>query len=178
MKISSLLHGFNIDWEEKKRAVQRKTAGDAYKKHANYTDASKKQVVRVLENLLSGKTEKDLREADVAVQEGFLQTSIATKGRLEVNEVMQQAQVQQTDNAYEKDKAISFAERDLAYDSPERFPNDVKRNSQKQIIFGKEVEDLLFQRTYNKAVEKYTSHIAMVKAGYIPFVAPVFSQSA
>lgn len=178
MKISSLLHGFNIDWEEKKRAVQRKTAGEAYKKHAKYTDASKKQVLRVLENLLSGKTEKDLREADVAEREEFLQTSIATKRHLEANEKKQLAQVQQTDNAYKKDKTVPFTEVDLASDIPKRFQNDVTRNSQEQIIFGKELENLLFQRTYNKAVEKYSSHIAMVKGGYNPFIEPNFSQSA
>ena len=66
MKISTLLRSYNPDLEERKRALQRKEAGDVYKKHAKYADANKNPMLQALENLLSGKTEKELHEADAA----------------------------------------------------------------------------------------------------------------
>lgn len=68
MKISTLLHGYNPDLEERKRAAQRKEVGDVYKKHAKYADANKNPMLQALENLLSGKTEKELHEADAAAR--------------------------------------------------------------------------------------------------------------
>lgn len=68
MKISTLLHGYNPDLEERKRAAQRKEVGDVYKKHAKYADANKNPILQALENLLSGKTEKELHEADAAAR--------------------------------------------------------------------------------------------------------------
>lgn len=68
MKISSLLYPFSPDFEERKRSIQRKEVGDVYKKHAKYANASKNPMLEALENLLSGKTEKDLHEADAAAR--------------------------------------------------------------------------------------------------------------
>ena len=68
MKISSLMRPFSPGFEERKRSLQRKEVGDVYKKHAKYADASKNPMLQALENLLSGKTEKDLHEADAATR--------------------------------------------------------------------------------------------------------------
>lgn len=68
MKISSLLHRANPEFEYKKRALQRKEVGEAYKKNAKYADPTKNPMLQALENLLSGKTEKDLHEADTAAR--------------------------------------------------------------------------------------------------------------
>ncbi|MEK4423939.1 putative metalloprotease CJM1_0395 family protein [Solibacillus sp. FSL K6-1523] len=270
MKISSLLHGFNPDLEERKRTVQRKTVGDAYKKHAKYTDASKNPMLQALENLLSGKTEKDLHKADAAARKDTPQSVLKEKLPPEVNkeinhlkqtereviahenahkaagagvtggisythtkgpddqryitggEVLIQmpsasesdstisllekvrqaalaaaepsaqdlrvaasasAQIQlvragENGKTLEEEELAPFAEEDFAYEVPERFISDFARDPQEGTVFGKELENLLYQRTYNKAVEKYSSHINMVKMGYNPFIEPTFSQSA
>lgn len=79
MKISGLLHGYNPDLEERKRSVQRKEVGNVYKKHAKYADASKNPMLQALENLLSGKTEKDLHEADAAARKDAQPTATEAK---------------------------------------------------------------------------------------------------
>ena len=56
MKIAQLMTGTNLDLENRKRAIQRREMGDIYKKNAQY-QAKKNPMLKVLENLLSGKTE-------------------------------------------------------------------------------------------------------------------------
>lgn len=65
MKIAQLMTGTNLDLENRRRAIQRREMGDVYKKNAQY-QAKKNPMLEVLENLLSGKTEKDLHAADQA----------------------------------------------------------------------------------------------------------------
>ncbi|MEG0386327.1 MAG: putative metalloprotease CJM1_0395 family protein [Solibacillus sp.] len=270
MKISSLLHGFNPELEERKRAVQRKTVGDAYKKHAKYTNASKNPMLQALENLLSGKTEKDLHKADVAVRkdspQSAVESNVQPEVKKEINQLkqtereviahetahkaagagvtggisythttgpddqsyitggevsiqmpsagesdstisvlekvrqaalapaepsaqdlrvaasasaqIQQVRAQENGEVFEEEEFAPFVEEDFAFEVPARFQSDFARDPQERTIFGKELENLLFQRTYNKAVEKYSSHINMVKSGYNPFIEPTFSQSA
>ena len=68
MKISSLLHRSNPELDYKKRALQRKEVGEVYKKNAKYADPSKNPLLQALEDLLSGKTEKEIHEADTAAR--------------------------------------------------------------------------------------------------------------
>lgn len=63
MKIAQLMIGSSTDYESRKRVQQRKEMGEAYKKAAQY-QSPKNPMIEVLENLLSGKTEKDLHAAD------------------------------------------------------------------------------------------------------------------
>lgn len=69
MKIASLIHHVGADFEDRKRALQRKEMGEAYKKNAKYVDANKNPMLKAPENLLSGKTEKDLHAADIEAKE-------------------------------------------------------------------------------------------------------------
>ena len=97
MKISTLLHGYNPDLEERKRAAQRKEVGDVYKKHAKYANASKNPMLQALENLLSGKTEKELHEADAAARKDARPVE-AKQEYLEHPEVKKEiSQLQQTE---------------------------------------------------------------------------------
>lgn len=68
MKIAQLMTGSNVDLENRKRAMQRREMGEAYKKTQQYQSA-KNPLLEALENLLSGKTEKDLHVADRVNQE-------------------------------------------------------------------------------------------------------------
>lgn len=74
MKIAQLVIGTNQNLENRKRVLQRREAGDAYKKNAQY-QAKKNPMLEVLENLLSGKTEKDLHAAEQAKREFGTTTS-------------------------------------------------------------------------------------------------------
>lgn len=91
MKISSLLYSSSPILEERKRSIQRKEVGDVYKKHAKYADVSKNPMLQAFENLLSGKTEKDLHEADAATpKDSQLQLSVEANGQPEVKSEMEQ----------------------------------------------------------------------------------------
>lgn len=277
MKISSLLHRYNPELEETKRSLQRKEVGEAYKKHAKYADASKNPILQALENLLSGKTEKDLHEADIAARkESQPSTGEAKEKFLEQPEVKKEIEqlkqieeeviihenahkaagagvtgavtyshttgpddqryinggevsIQMPSGGGEPDETIAllekvrqaalapsqpspqdlrvaasasaqinqvraekngesieesqeqqapYADADLSFTMPERFEKDFARNPQDQTVFGQDLEKLLFQRTFNKATEKYSSHVAMVNNGYRSGNEPIFSQIA
>lgn len=277
MKISSLLHRYNPELEERKRSLQRKEVGEAYKKHAKYADASKNPILQALESLLSGKTEKDLHEADIAARkESQPSTGEAKEKFLEQPEVKKEIEqlkqieeeviihenahkaagagvtgavtyshttgpddqryinggevsIQMPSGGGEPDETIAllekvrqaalapsqpspqdlrvaasasaqinqvraekngesieesqeqqapYADADLSFTMPERFEKDFARNPQDQTVFGQDLEKLLFQRTFNKATEKYSSHVAMVNNGYRSGNEPIFSQIA
>lgn len=276
MKISGLLHGYNPDLEERKRSVQRKEVGNVYKKHAKYADASKNPMLQALENLLSGKTEKDLHEADAAARKDAQPTAIEAKeeqlARPEVKKEISQlkqseqeviahenahksagagvtgavtythttgpddqryinggevaiqmpattgesdetiallervrqaalapaepssqdlrvaasasAQIQQVradkygEVVEEQDETVPFADEDFTFDIPDKFQKDFARNPEEQTIFGQDLEKLLFQRTFNNASQKYSSHMAMVNNGYRSVTEPTFTQVA
>lgn len=65
MKIAQLRTSTSTDFENRKRAIQRKEMGEAYKKTAQY-QSTKNPMLEVLENLLSGKADKELHAADQA----------------------------------------------------------------------------------------------------------------
>lgn len=158
MKISSLVHGSNPALEERKRSLQRKEASEIYKKHAKYTDASKNPLLEALEHLLFGKTEKELQNTDAANLKDLEQPFDEIKEQLK--------------------EAAPFVNEDLSFTMPEKFQKDFARNPDEQTVFGVHLEKLLFQRSFNTATQKYTSHIAMVNNGYRSVDEPVFSRIA
>ncbi|MEK4228250.1 putative metalloprotease CJM1_0395 family protein [Solibacillus sp. FSL H8-0538] len=276
MKIASLIHHVGADFEDRKRALQRKEMGEAYKKNAKYVDANKNPMLKALENLLSGKTEKDLHAADIEAKEQSAQELAGNdkQQQLELLEVKKEIQLlKQTEQnviAHEQahkaagggvtgaisyshttgpdeqryivagevsidvpsrsttDETIAilekvkqaalapaqpspqdlrvaasaaaqilqtkselsgelveqleevepFVDESLQVSIPERFQNEFQRNAQEETIFGKDLESLLFKRTFNKAIAKYATHIEMVKNGYRMFDEPKFSQTA
>ena len=62
MRIASLMQGTGADFEQRRKMLVRKEMDQAYKKHAKYTE--KDPMLQTLENLLSGKTEKEIHEKD------------------------------------------------------------------------------------------------------------------
>ena len=63
MKIAQLRHSTSADFENRKRALQRRETTEAYRKSAQY-QSTKNPLLEALENLLSGKTEKELHRKD------------------------------------------------------------------------------------------------------------------
>ena len=280
MKIAQLMTGTNLDLENRKRALQRREIGDAYKKNAQY-QSKKNPMLEVLENLLSGKTEKDLHAADQAKREfgaptseqensfveeqpevkaeikkleltekeviaheqahkavggsvtgpitythtegpdgkGYIsggEVSINTKEGATPEETLKilekvkdaalapadpspqdlrvaasaTAQIQQTRAEIAKqnveqmltdeEEVEPFAGVDTNVEVPERFMNNFEQRdaTQATLLFGRELESLLYERTFKKASMEYASHIEMVKNGYRSFGEPTFSKTA
>ena len=285
MKIAQLMTGTNLDLENRKRALQRREIGEAYKKNAQY-QSKKNPMLEVLENLLSGKTEKDLHAADQAKREfaapaseqenSFVEeqkqkleqpevkaeikkleltekevivheqahkavggnitgpitythtegpdgkryisggeVSINTKEGSTPEETLKilekvkaaalapaepspqdlrvaasaTAQIQQTrleitkENVRQlqtdEEEVEPFAGVDTNVEVPERFMNNFEeRDATQGTLFGRELESLLYERTFKKASMKYANHIDMVKNGYRSFDEPTFSQTA
>lgn len=278
MKLASLMHNVGADFENRKRALQRKEMGQAYKNNAKFVDASKNPLLQAMENLLSGKTEKDLHAADNAAKKEDVQQSVVEQKQQYLEkpelkkEIEQLKQIEQNVIAHEQahkaagadvtgaisyshttgpddqsyivagevsidtpsgntpedtivilekvrqaalapadpspqdlrvaasavaqiqqskaellgekagefmqDDTEPYATENLHVDIPQRFQNDVARDSKEETVFGKELESLLFMRTFNKAATHYNNHIAMVKNGYRMFDEPKFSQTA
>lgn len=204
MKINSLVRGVSSELDERKRSQLRKEAGDAYKKHAQYTDPSKNPLLKVLENLLSGKTEKDLLTQDNADQAENLavvnditykQTPILdnvrvasavpssqdllTAANISTSIPQMPANTQDEHNEQvQSEEASSLFNENLSFTIPEKFQQDFTRNPDEQTVFGQELEKRLFQRSFNIAAQKYSAHIAMVNNGYRSVNESFFSQTA
>lgn len=264
MKIASLMQSGMLDFEGRKKVLQRKEMGEAYKRTAQFAKASQNPVLVALENLLSGKTEKDLLAADakandtqqrletpeaqaqlrhlqmtesevkaheqahkaagasvtgpisytytqgpddqlyVSGGEVSIQTP-TTSSDEETIKILEQvrqaalapaqpspqdlrvaasaaAQIQQVQTGLvaelEPNEEPPFVNEDLTFDVPEQFTNDIERNATAPTIFGKELENIITQRTFNKAKMQYQSHIEMVKNGYLAVEEPTFSKIA
>ncbi|MGE7983081.1 hypothetical protein [Solibacillus sp. NPDC093137] len=204
MKISSLARRFSPELDDRKRSQLRKEAGEAYKKHAQYTDPSKNPLLKVLENLLSGKTEKDLLTQDnanlaenLAVVNDFTYKQTPTLDNVRPASAVPSSQdlltaanvstsipqmpantQNQHSEQVQSEEAISLANENLFFTIPEKFQQDFARNPDEQTVFGRGLEKQLFQRSFNIAAEKYNSHIAMVNNGYRLTEESVFSQIA
>ena len=204
MKINSLARGFSSELDERKRSQLRKEAGEAYKKHAQYTDPSKNPLLKVLENLLSGKTEKDLLTQDnanqaenLAVVNDITYTQTPTFDNVRLVSTVPSSQglltaanvstsnpqmPANTQNEHteqvQSEEAISLSNENLTFTIPEKFQQDFARNPDEPTVFGRELEKRLFQRTFNLAAQKYSAHISMVNNGYRLTEESVFSQIA
>lgn len=204
MKITSLARGFSSELDERKRSQLRKEASEVYKKHAQYTDASKNPLLKVLENLLSVKTEKDLLTQDnvdkaenpaVANDITYTQTPTLDNVRLAsavsssqdlltavnvstpIPQMPANTQDEQTEQV-QSVEAVPLSNENLSFTIPEKFQKDFARNPDEQTVFGQELEKHLFQRSFNIATQKYSAHIAMVNNGYRLAEESAFSQIA
>lgn len=204
MKINSLARGFSSQLDERKRSQLRKEAGEAYKKHAQYTDPSKNPLLKVLENLLSGKAEKDLQTQDnanhaenLAVVNDIPYTQTPTSDNVRLASAVPSSQdlftaanvstsiPQMPANIQNEhtlqvqtEEAISLSNENLSFTIPEKFQKDFARNPDEQTVFGRELEKRLFQRSFNIAAQKYSAHIAMVNNGYRSIEESIFSHIA
>lgn len=75
------------DVENRKRSLQRKETTEAYRKTAQY-QSQKNPMLEALENLLSGKTEKDLLHADGALRDNsdLHESNVSTTYTVEPND--------------------------------------------------------------------------------------------
>lgn len=213
MKIAQLKHNTSADFENRKRALQRRETTEAYRKSAQY-QSPKNPLLEALENLLSGKTEKELHRADEdarkleqasSIDDSISESQLLTGEEVERPEreirdmemiekeviphnlpVVASAptQLSQVTAANSEETVEGVEEQslyknvDVTVDIPARFLNDFSRDARAKAVFGKELESLLFSRTFHKATAKYQQHVAMVKNGYRSVEEPVFSRIA
>lgn len=203
MKINSLARGFSSELDERKRSQLRKEAGEAYKKHAQYTDPKKNPLLKALENLLSGKTEKDLLTQDnanqaenLAVVNDITYTQTPTLDNVRLASVVPSSQdlltaanvstsipqmpanTQNEQTEQIQKEAMSLPNENLTFTIPEKFQQDFARNPDEPTVFGRELEKRLSQRSFNVAAQKYSAHISMVNNGYRLAEESIFSQIA
>ncbi len=205
MKLPQLLSGTNIDLENRKRALQRREMGQVYRKNAQY-QAPKNPLLEALENLLSGKTERDIhisgkekRETDdllvphsVRENEHFEQVEENTINTLysslqevpradnERPEMWKGQAGEMKDKVLEAGrKSADFAENEKVK-IPERFTGSFTEHNilQGTLLTGRQIESWTAHHLFQLASTNYLQHIAMVKNDYRSLDEPSFSKIA
>lgn len=185
MRITSLLHENDLTNEERKRSINQRKVNDVYKKNASYVQADQNPVVEMLNNLLSGKTEKEVHEKQ----------SHSLEIPKKVDSELSTAVPVGSNSEFEQDKKIYFSPtipfqqrttkivdekeqfngegvnllNDEKFDIfiPERLTNDFSRTVNEETVFGKNLEHLLLQRTFNKAKSSYSYQMEMARIGFV-----------
>lgn len=160
MRIASLLNEGSMNINERKRIMQRKEMNEAYKKNVSYNQASKKAALEILENLLSGKTEKELFDNDhVSLNEENENVEAESTEAL-TNSLLSETEVASTeDESYDP-----FSDEQFEFTIPDRFLQSFNRDVNGDT---KQLASLLFERTYNKAVSTYTYQMQLAQQGFV-----------
>ena len=122
---------------QRKRLLARKEMDHAYKKNAKFTEASKNPLLAALENLLSGKAEKDLLNQDAEAKKNLnstLLTEVDTltqsevKGNLKESQIVASEESIQTALTSASEEVVQELEkvRDIAFTSTTPFPQDFR----------------------------------------------------
>lgn len=195
MRLATTARGTETDFEKRRLQLARREMDQSYKKNAKYIDPTKNPMLRVLEDLLSGKTEKELNEGNSAEkqkyeklkQQFYEQTYEAADTNVSnastytyVTESNDQNYVIGDEAAIETSPIDSLSEtievlkkvNQAALVSPTSSPQDL------HTIFGKDLEKLNLNRIFNKAKSVYTTHVDMVNNGYRPYNEPLFTRTA
>lgn len=201
MKLPQLLSSSTIEIEARKRALQKREAGQAYRKNAQY-QSPKNPLLEALENLLSGKTERDLHTTDQekrAIDGLFVKDPFSEKEQFENDQNLAlksavptshevprvtdvpnvQEEAGQQEESTNDEKLVNFSEAEKV-EVPERFIGSFaeRNSSQGMSLSGRPIEDRGYQRLFQLANVNYSNHIAMVKNGYRSFDEPTFSKTA
>lgn len=195
MRIANLLTENDLNSEERKRSINQRKVNETYKKNASYVQASQNPLLEVLENLLSDKTEKEVQpqispssemkkkvESESAVDEpnsmaefeqgkkvyfspliSFypnIQNAVSDKTRI------QQMTSQVKGESEDEEHLTSVNDERFDVFIPERFKNDFTRTTNEESVFGKNLEQLLFERTFNKAKKSYSYQMQVAQDGF------------
>ncbi|HWK21764.1 MAG TPA: hypothetical protein VNS08_01920 [Ureibacillus sp.] len=144
----------NDNFEERKRALQRKEANNAYKKNTAYSKAIKNPVFEILQNLLSGKTEKELFENERTLVDEVKEniTKDVNKEGISIeglsSELIRQFSVEPQSDDIEKVNRFPKEQFDFS------VPLNSSLNSQS------------FVKTYKKAVSSYTYQMQLAQNNF------------
>ena len=169
MRVSNNLN--NGDFEERRRAMQRREATNAYKKNATYNQVTTNKVLEILQNLLSGKTEKELFDQDQPLlnekSENAKITSIEANRDLssveslqsDMGEIVQSAE--EIVSGEQEGNINRISKKQFEYLVPNllnHYSNPTKTPTPHQ-----KLENVLLEKTYSKAISSYTNHMQMAK---------------
>lgn len=161
----------NGDFEERRRAMQRREATNAYKKNATYNQVTTNKVLEILQNLLSGKTEKELFDQDQPLlnekSENAKITSIEANRDLssveslqsDMGEIVQSAE--EIVSGEQEGNINRISKKQFEYLVPNllnHYSNPTKTPTPHQ-----KLENVLLEKTYSKAISSYTNHMQMAK---------------
>ncbi len=204
MKLPQLTKSIESDVENRKRAFQRREMGQAYRKNAQY-QATKNPLLEALENLLSGKTERDLHAAgqeEKEIEDLLAPQSLIEKKQIEQTEdglntfdsstqevpraVDEEAEIwkRQIDESEDEvpvtaEKAADFTENEKVKASELFIDRFTERNVlHGSLLAGRQLESRAQQHLFEVASASYLQHIAMVKNNYRSFDEPSYSKIA
>ncbi|TSI11745.1 hypothetical protein [Lysinibacillus sp. BW-2-10] len=195
MRMISLLNESNVNFEERKRAMLRREMNDAYKKHAMFTQ-KKNPMLEVLENLLNGKSEKDLNEENLlTLLDDELQA--ITLSEQDYNDNIQNSpnflphpvfnnighdhtklqgfhhvesgahQIQEAKSQIASSEEDElFGNERFDFEIPERFLKSFNRDLKDSKSFEADLEGLLAKKAFQKAVSTYSYHMQMAQNGF------------
>ncbi len=185
MRISALNNDY---FEERRRVLQRKEANDAYKKNAIYTQAKKNPMLKILEDLLSGKTEKELFEKNLpslndesekhnplTVEVGDDNLSLIESPPLEMtSEMLQQSSMEAVSD---EENVNRISQEQFDFFNPEMHAPATDRNTIINYPFNGSFERVVIEKTYTQAASSYGYHMQMAQNGF-KLEQSIFSYSA
>lgn len=163
MKISSSLQR-SLEIDQRKKLLARKEMEQAYKRNAKFAEASENPLLVALENLLSGKTEKELHEQDTDFNKQEQLSNIDTTQ-------FPQSPSYTPNKQHENQVSIDNVNKVSLTNIPERTLSLLEKGRTPELEKG------IFTRTFNKAKSTYSAHIAMVKNSYLIYNEPQFSMA-
>lgn len=205
MKLPPLSKSIESDVENRKRAFQRREMGQAYRKNAQY-QATKNPLLEALENLLSGKTERDLQKA--GQEERDIEDLLAPQSLIERKQIEQAEEdglnpfdpsIQEVPRAVDEaaeiwkrpideseDEVLVTAEKAADFTGSEKVKASepfIDRFTERNVLHGsllagRQLESRAQQHLFEVASASYLQHIAMVKNNYRSVDEPSYSKIA
>jgi len=101
---------------------------------------------------------------------------VAASAAARIQDVRSKINAEEIEKIAEEEEA-PFASESFQMDIPERFQTNIER-AQAETVFGKDLEKLIFNRTFMKAKAVYATQAEMVKNRYYSYNEPLFSRTA
>lgn len=177
MRIQQILHEENSKFDVRKRSLQRKEVADTYKKNASYTQANKNPMLEILNNLISGKTEKDIfenQESSIAQTEsngqlnsGITTIPISSPGSISKGEELERQIV--TEKLHAESEIASGQEDDFNLSDWHlkfNLSDPLFQNRSINFNIRGNLNTLSQDKVYQKAVTTYNQQMEMSRKGY------------
>ena len=158
--MSRLMDASVGDFESRKRALQRREVGQAYRRNAEY-QTTKNPLLEALEGLLLGKAEKEQ----------------STSGWNGVQD-KEASMLEEVEGSTEKRVAPALLANGYGLALQEEKQSMDRFDERGALLPGRQMECQAYERLFRLASMNYSNHIAMVKNGYQSFEEPTFSKTA
>ena len=158
--MSRLMDASVGDFESRKRALQRREGGQAYRRNAEY-QTTKNPLLEALEGLLLEKAEKE--------------QSMSGWNGLQNKEA---SMLEEVGDSTEKQTAPALLANGYGLVLQEEKQSMGRFDERGALLPGRQMERQAYERIFRLASVHYSNHIAMVKNGYQSFEEPTFSKTA